>query len=258
MIKQLLYIILLVITLVSCKPFSLTNQQSKNIAINNNPNTDSLLINVIEPYKISLDSNMNEVIAVSEMEMSTGSPEGLLGNYIADLSLEIGNHYYQKLSNNTADFVLLNNGGFRTFLPKGEITKGKIYEIMPFENELVVVTLSLQKTLDLFAYIGQKTVKEGNRKQGVPVSGNVKIILHETTPTEVLVNNKRITNRSYRIITTDYLANGGDYMSFFINPIKYEKLGLKLRDAIIERVTTTESSGKLVTSSLDKRITYAY
>ena len=254
--KQIIICVLISLTLVNCKLFVLTNQESDNIVIEKSSSANTELIDVIEPYKSSLELSMNEVIGYSEVEMSTGSPEGLLGNYVADLSFSIGNEYYSRLNRDTADFALLNNGGLRTFLPKGEITRGKVYEIMPFENELVVVTLSIKNTVELFNYIGKRTVKDGNRKQGVPVSGNVKVELMEETPTEVLVDSLRLRGRSYKVITTDYLANGGDDMSFFLNPIKYEKLGIKLRDAIMHDVKTKKLLDLKVSAKLDKRITY--
>ena len=56
-------------------------------------------------------------------------------------------------NNHHIDFCLLNNGGLRTSLPQGNITRRKIFELMPFENELVVVTISKEKMTDLKAYL---------------------------------------------------------------------------------------------------------
>ncbi len=254
--KKLALYLFLILTVVSCKLFVLTDRESENIAVEQSNSESTEISSIIEPYKEKLEVSMNQIIGYSEIEMSTGSPEGLLGNYVSDLSLRIGNQYYSALFNDTADFALLNNGGLRTFLPKGEITQGKVFEIMPFENELVVVTLSVKKMVELFNYIGKKTVKGGNRKQGVPVSGNVKIELSGETPVEVLVDNMRLRGRPYKVITTDYLANGGDNMDFFLNPIKYEKLGIKLRDAIMNDVKSKKLLDIKVGSKLDKRISY--
>ena len=233
-----------------------TNKQSENNAVVKIESGNTELLQMVIPYKDSLEKIMNGVIGYSEMELTTGSPEGRLGNFISDLCLSIGNKKYQSVFNDTADFVVLNNGGFRTFMPGGEITTGKVFEIMPFENELVVVTLSIEKTIELFQYIGDKTVKDGNRKQGVPVSGNVLVELMDNTPVEVLLDGMRLRGKPYKVITTDYLANGGDNMSFFLNPMNYEKLDLKLRDAILEEVKRLNEAGLKVTSELDKRIRY--
>jgi len=254
--KSNFYLGFVVVFLLGCKTYVITNQQSENNAVVQTESKNSELVKIIVPYKDSLEKTMNGVIGYSEEELSTGSPEGKLGNFIADLCLSIGNEKYASDLSDTADFALLNNGGFRTFMPVGAITTGKVFEIMPFENELVVVTLSIEKTVELFNYIGAKTVKDGNRKQGVPVSGNVLVELMGQTPIEVLVDSVRLRGRPYKVITTDYLANGGDNMRFFLNPINYEKLDMKLRDAILQEVESLNKKGLKVKANLDKRIRY--
>lgn len=240
----------------SCGTYQIQKSEGISVSVSDQNSTNSELTEVVAPYKKSLDSTMNEVIAVSEMEMSTGSPQGLLGNWVCDLSLEIGNLGYTELTTSQADFCVLNNGGLRTFLPEGDITKRKIFEIMPFENELVVVTLSAQKTKELFEYIAKKTIQNGTRKDGVPVSGNVRVVVKNQLPAEVIIDSVPLRNRTYRVMTTDYLAHGGDNMSFFLNPINYESWGVKLRDAILYYAELQTLSGKKLTSTIDKRIAY--
>lgn len=249
--------LLFVLILFACKSYVVTNKQSQNNPVVQTEPINKEVSEIIAPYKEELEKSMNDVIGVSERELTTGSPEGTLGNFICDLCLRFGNDNYAALYNDTADFVLLNNGGIRTTMPRGEITRGKIFEIMPFENELVVVTLSIEQTVKLFEYLANRTVKNGTRKQGVPISGNVMVEILDKTPIEVLVDGIRLRGRPYKVITTDYLANGGDNMSFFLSPIKVEKLEMKLRDAILMEVENLTKQGKKVTANLDKRIRYA-
>jgi len=256
--KKLRYIYLLFILLFAgCKSHVISHKQSENYPVINQQSENREAEKIIAPYKEELEKTMNTVIGESEKELTTGSPEGTLGNFICDLCLRLGNEKYGKQYSDTADFVLLNNGGFRTFMPKGAITRGKVFEIMPFENELVVVTLSVEQTVQLFEYIAVKTVKNGTRKQGVPVSGNVLVEILDKTPIEVLVDDSRLKGRTYKVITTDYLANGGDNMSFFLSSLKVEKLNLKLRDAILEEMKDLSEKDKKITANLDKRIRYA-
>ena len=127
---------------------------------------------------------------------------------------------------------------------------------MPFENELVVVTLTAEKANELFGYIAKRTVKQGTRKQGVPISGNVKVVLQGKIPKDIQINNSPFVGKEYKVITSDYLANGGDNMSFFLNPIKIEKIGIKLRDAIMKHVIDEKREGNPLIAELDKRISY--
>ncbi len=71
---------------------------------------------------------MNEVINTSLIDMEVGSPEGLLGNFVCDLTYIKA----KEISAKPVDFCLLNNGGLRTPLPKGEITAWKNFRIDAF------------------------------------------------------------------------------------------------------------------------------
>ncbi len=138
--------------IVSCQPKAVKyvgNQSS--LAIDSTRTENSKISKLIEPYKTKLDAEMNEVLVISaeEFPKEKGKPETKLGNLVADLSFEIAQEYYK----DDIDFCLLNFGGLRTSLPKGEITRGKIFELMPFENELVVITISENKLIELIKYL---------------------------------------------------------------------------------------------------------
>lgn len=257
-ILKVLPIVVLLIAL-SCKSYFIVDKaESDNIELNDSlPVEASEYETEIKPYRDSLSASMDEVLNQSETEMSIGIPEGKLGNFSADLTLEIGNKYYNETFGKSADFSLLNNGGLRTSLPQGDITRGKIFELMPFENELVAVTLSREKTVELFQFIASKSNPELSPKKGVPVSWNVKVITEGGELKEVYIGGQKLQDRSYTIITSDYLSNGGDNMSFFLSPVKTEKLGVKLRDAIMEYVILQKQDGKPITAKTDKRISYA-
>lgn len=208
---------------------------------------DSLTLALIAPYKKRIDNEMHEVLIISEMPFIKGQPESLLGNLIADLILKKSKEYYSD-KEESIHFCLLNNGGLRTSLPIGEITRGKIYELMPFENELVVLTLSGEKTKMLFNYIA--------RAEGMPVSG-IKMGVSQGKAVNILINGQAFDeSKNYKVVTSDYLSGGGDKMSFFNDPIKIENLNEKLRDAIIEYMKEEHKKGNLLNSKLDQRIYY--
>ena len=172
---------------------------------------DSNIIKIISPYKNKLDKEMNEVICYTKNNLIKGQPESTLGNFICDLSLE--------KTNGEANICVFNNGGLRDIIPKGDITTRDIYKVMPFENELVILELNNSEYYNLLQYITER---------GGEPFGGTNIIEKKDTIISDLNNKDKI-----RVLTSDYLANGGDNMSFFINK-KQKKLGIKLRDAIIE------------------------
>ncbi|MBL7915787.1 MAG: 5'-nucleotidase C-terminal domain-containing protein [Bacteroidia bacterium] len=189
---------------------------------------DSVLIREIDPYKSKMLEIMSEILAVSAQPLEKGQPESLLGNFVADACYERANLVISEQGKLKADFCVLNNGGLRSALPQGNITLKNCFELMPFENELVMLTLSAQSTQDLLNYIASKG--------GVPVS-NLQMKISGSTAESVLIDGKPVDyKKEYFVLTSDYLANGGDDMKMFQNPIAIEKTGLKVRDAIVEHL----------------------
>jgi 2',3'-cyclic-nucleotide 2'-phosphodiesterase (5'-nucleotidase family) len=210
--------------------------------------TNYLQDSIISIYQGEIYEEMNQVLVFSEQVMEKDSPEGLLNNFIADLVLEKGNKLYNPGNNAHIDFCLLNYGGLRVPLPKGEITSARVFELLPFENEMVVVTLTGEKTLELFQYLA-------NSDRGMPVSG-IQLQIKNNTPESILIQGEEFDiTRNYKILTSDYLALGGDNMIFFSNPLNYELLGMRVRDAIIMHMKDIHSKGEKINSQLDGRIT---
>jgi 2',3'-cyclic-nucleotide 2'-phosphodiesterase (5'-nucleotidase family) len=214
----------------------------------NVPRLDSLTLEIIKPYKAQLDSQMSQILAYSEMAMYKDQPEGLLNNFISDLIYIKGNEYLKKSYNLTAPICMLNHGGLRSGLPKGAITMRNIYELMPFENELVALEIQGSNVTKLLTYLAQKG--------GMPETG-IKMGIKNNLATNVSIQGLPFEeSKNYLVITSDYLAMGGDDMSFFLKPINYYPLGIKVRDAIIDYLKEQTLKGNTVTTQLDKRIYY--
>ena len=60
--------------------------------------------------------------------------------------------------------------------------------------------------------------------------------------------------KNYRILTSDYLANGGDSFPFVIT-LGWDAVNLKVRDALIEYLITQTKIQKEINVELDGRIT---
>jgi 2',3'-cyclic-nucleotide 2'-phosphodiesterase (5'-nucleotidase family) len=241
----------LLILVAGCKDrYKVIKSNSRNDTVQRDFSTQDSLYAFIAPYKNKLDSSMSEVLCISEIDMEIGVPEGILGNYICDIVLSVG----RQKTTEQIDFSLLNNGGLRTPIMKGEVTRGMIYELMPFENELVVVTLSGEKMVELIQYVATKTMGATNAKSGVPVSG-IRIRMGNGEVTDVMVGMYQFDPaKSYNVVTSDYLAQGGDNMNFFLDPIKSESLNVKLRDAIIDYIITLKSKNINMNAALDGRV----
>ena len=190
--------------------YKVTDFNSSNSTIDNNLSTGDFSEFDLSSYKNQIQNQMNEVISTCSIEMDVNSPEGLLGNFICDLTL----FTTKTILKNEVDFCILNNGGFRTTLPKGEITVGKIFEIMPFDNQLVVLELDSDQMIDLLNFIKKKSIISDSRKAGVPISG-MRISILGGDISRVFIGLKELdSTKKYKVVTTNYLANGGDQMGF--------------------------------------------
>jgi 2',3'-cyclic-nucleotide 2'-phosphodiesterase (5'-nucleotidase family) len=240
----------LLLLFASCKSsnrFTVEKKPQYKIAANDSLVPDSAILNFIQPYKEKLDSSMNIRLCSSEMVMGKDQPESLLGNFVADLCLKQAEPLAAE-KNLKIDFCFFNNGGLRNTLPAGNILMRNIYELMPFDNELVLLVLDGNTTLQLI-----NTIIENG---GVPVSG-IRILINKTAGAQASVQGKPFElSRDYVVLTSDYLANGGDKYDFLKNRKAYIQTGLLMRDAIINHCRETEKSGKKISSALDKRIRY--
>lgn len=250
------FLLFTILLLTECKPPVYFKTANTSLKLDSTIADNKQVKDLIAPYKTKLDAEMNEVLVISSEEFPAerGKTETKLGNLVADLSLEVANQLYKPTDNDSIDFCLLNFGGLRTSLPKGKITRGKIFELMPFENELVVVTISIEHFQYLINYL--------YRVGGQPISGGLtlkaKFIKENDVLNEFLeVQEEKYKNRkSVKVLTSDYLAGGGDNMNFFLNPIKVEPIGIKLRDAIIKYCIEQNKKGKQLVGKLDGRITF--
>lgn len=251
-IRTLQYIIVFIsIALIqSCSaPTKIKSVTASSIEFNSqNTSIDSSAYKVIAPFKSEMDKIMNEVLVVSDTSLTKDLPEGSLGNFVSDAVLKKTNDHYKPADNLPADICLLNNGGLRAQLPKGKITRGNAFELMPFENSIVIITLTGEKTKQLF-----QSLVDFN---GAPFSGAT-IKAKGKKISELKINGEFFDpNKNYKVVTSDYLASGGDKYDFFKEPVKTEILNYKLRDAIIDYMIEENQKGNTLKGKKDGRIKY--
>ena len=245
-IKNLLLVA--VLTLAACKSnYQISQSKRTEYSINKDVSVDSNIIRTYSPYKVQMEAEMNQVIAHSDALMSKTesdkNPESLLSNFFADATF----HEALKVDSNIDFAMPSTKGGLRVDIPKGAVTMSNIFETMPFENELIVFTLSGADTQDLLNFIALNN--------GEPVSG-LRLRIVDKKPVDILIKGKAFDpGKTYRILTTDYIAGGGDNFQSFKKPIDKKMLGLKVRTALINYVQSLEKESKTINPKLDGRIT---
>lgn len=220
--------------------------EGKMIDINSKWDThpDSSAVALLKPYKEEIDK-MYDVIGVSAEKMDRGRPESLLSNLVAEVIRQAA----VKVQDTPADMGLVNIGGLRNILPAGNITEATIFEILPFENSLCVLTMKGVHMKALLASIASL--------DGEGVSGARMEITKDGKLLSCTIGGQPIDeNKLYSVATIDYLADGNGSMDAFLQAEKREcPDGVTLRDLFIEYVKKQTAAGKKITSALDGRIT---
>lgn len=237
-------LVLLLILFSSCSKQIYQVEKSEyraNTSINEALPEDETLNQIIKPYKEKLDGEMNRVISYTPIDLSKTGFNSPLANLNCDMVLEESNLIYKKRHNQKIDMCLLNHGGIRRTFTKGDLTVKNVYELMPFENQALVVTMTGDKILEMVKYLSDAEV-------GHPISG-IKFIPGDDNSIEIN-GDKFDRNKTYTVVTNDYLQKGGDQMNFFSNPVKMEFLDAKLRDLMLQYFEKHDT----IKVNLDKRI----
>ena len=239
--KKYIWILFITLSLASCKPkeINLHRIEGKQIAIDTILAEDNTYKALIAPYKEKLESKMSTVLAYATKDhykrRGAATLETSIGNFMADLCYTRGNPVFKKIKNKNIDFVLLNFGGIRAGIPKGAVTTRNAYEIMPFENSMVVTELSYEKLQELLTYLAKGGIAH-------PISKELQLEIDGKTVAKSTIKGKEINkNKTYHVLTSDYLQNGGDHMDFFKDPIKLYNLNYKIRDAIIDELKAIDT-----------------
>lgn len=243
------FLIGLLIILFSCNS-SLVVSEIKKENISNEPTAlypDSSIIQLVLPYKQNLEGDMSKVISISNEELTKAKPESKLTNLMADFLLNAGNSYCNESNKGfVPDMAFVNYGGLRVSLPRGEITVGNIFELMPFENEMVLLKLT-GKTMLEFAQ--QIAARGGDGVAGITLG-----IKDGAVGTFNVGGEAFDQNKDYWVVTNDYIANGGDDMKMLVDRKDFVSTGLKIRSLIIESLNNQYKAGNRIQVQLDGRI----
>ncbi len=224
----------------SCKNslVKLNKIESNRLEINDSITGNAKIEAFIKPYREAINKDLDSVIAYAPKtySKSDGLYNTAIGNLMADAVFSESNPVFYKRTGKNIDFVLLNHGGIRSSIPKGNISARSAYEVMPFENSVVVVALKAAQIEALFSYLSEA-------KRAHPVSKQLQLVLDENYAIKIAtINNKPVnTNKTYYVATNDYLYNGGDRMTFFKPNDGLYVLNYKIRSVLIDYFKKTDT-----------------
>lgn len=229
--KKIFLCLLAISCLISCKeePVKLSKITAQQIPISDSIEAKPEITQFIAPYKERIDRQMDSVLAYSPRSISKtdGAFNTAIGNMMADAVWELSNPIFKSRTNKTIDAVILNHGGIRSALGKGDVTMRDAYAIMPFDNSVVVVELTGKKVNELFTYL-----KWGKAH---PIAG-MQLVLDKNKEIKIAtIGGKPVdTTKTYFIATNDYLQQGGDKMTFLSEPVSMLALDYKIRNLLID------------------------
>ncbi len=207
-----------------------------------NAPADSALTAYLKPYKAHLDSQMWDIIAVSEKIIERARPEGPLNNLMADAMFTVGRQNGMEF-----DVAYTNYGGLRLPLPEGPIRLFNVYELMPFENRLTTVRFSGADMKLFFDYIAGMG--------GDPISG-ARFRIRDKKAVDITIGGEPFdVKKEYTVLTSDYMANGGDGGDIFFKSFGRKEYDIKLRDAVITYLEQQTKAGNKINPKVDGRIT---
>jgi len=236
--KKFIISFIIFLALFSCKnqPPQLVKIEGKQTTINESIASDKIIENTIKPYRDKVEKEMTTVISYTPINLNRtdGELESSLGNLMADLCYQRANPVFNSRTGKNIDFAMFNYGGIRSGISKGDITNENAFNLMPFENSLVVVELTSEKIKELINYL----ITENKAH---PLSKHINLAVTENGYNLKINNTALETSKTYFVLTSDYLQHGGDNMNFFKNPINLYKIDYKVRNAIIDYFKETDT-----------------
>ena len=245
-----LYIVILLILGMTCLGYAQNFQygyEMVRLTSRFDDNIDPKLQKYVDRIKAHLDKEMSVVVGYCDAELASFAPASPLSNFLTDILLEKATNYATDTNFQHCDLSLLNFGGIRASLDAGEITVSDIFAISPFDNYLVFLEIKGSELRKMFNRFEE-------RRNNAPYSG-AKVIYLSGRPTKILVQGKPIDNdRLYRMVTLNFIAEGGDNI---LQGIQYEKThytDLVFRDFLVREIRNMTQEGRHVNAKLDDRV----
>lgn len=206
---------------------------------------DPKLAKYVDKKRRQMEKQMQVVVAHSDAELESYAPESPLSNFLTDILLEESSKYIKDTVFSNIDLSMLNFGGIRTSMPKGDVTIGDLYRITPFDNYLTFIVL---KGSELRKALGRFT-----DQFNAPYSGAT-LVYTNNKPSQILVQGNPIDdNRLYKLVTLNFISDGGDHLLENIQFEKIEYTTVTFREFLIAELKAMTARGETVTGKKDGR-----
>ncbi len=196
----------------------------------------------LEPFTKGVEKLESIVIGKSEGAYANGQMNPL-SNWVADVAYEIG----QRMVDRPVDFAVVNKGGIRQPMPKGDVSMGLMLSMLPFANSVVVMELdgwAIQDGFDVMASRG-----------GDAISRQASAEMKNGQAVNIKINGKPLDlSKKYVVATIDYLAEGGDNMESFTTGKRLARSENVLKYDVIDYIKNLTSKGLSISPDTTQRM----
>jgi len=207
---------------------------------------------MLAPFVAGAEAALSEVVGYAASEFYFGNrlpryQETAIGNLVSDGLA----WFIRDVFNQSIDFAFTNGGNIRAPLPAGNMTRGDILTVLPFENFLYVVSLTGAEIIELFDFIA--TIPQG--AGGFPqFSADVRYTLNipEGRIEGLTIGDAPVDpSRTYRFATNDFLLSGGDGYVALTRSTEPFSTSMLFSDVVIDYI---QSMGGPVVPATDGRM----
>lgn len=189
-----------------------------------------------------LMAELKSVIAYCPEGMERRGANCELSNLLVDrLMIEVENATGRKV-----DVGILNSGGIRVDMPKGDVLLDDIVSMLPFNNKICYVAVKGKDLIYLF---------ENMAKAKVQPFGGAKMVVNDRKMESLLVGGKPVDpERIYGVATIDFLLDGGDRINVARNAKELIITNTIICDAFLPYVKAQHQAGKPIEYFVDDRL----
>lgn len=209
----------------------------------------------LAPYKHLVDSINSNVVGKSMVEMQNGKRTGAYINWASDMALDVAKTLEAAKKDAgepfpEIDMAIMNVGGIRQTMPKGDITEGLILSTFPFSNKIDIIEI---KGKDIIEAMGVAA-----KKGGEGISRNARVISDKNgVLRNVIINGSAMDpEKIYTVATIDYLAQGNDDLRSLANNRLIWESPNELSEIVLDYLRNLNSLGLPVNPDTTPRFVY--
>lgn len=238
MYRRLLPALSLIIFLSCGRSFQPTSLRYTGYSVSGGAITDTGFAGYLKPYRDSMQQLMSEEVGRLSRRLDIKRPVSTLGNFMCDAYLAMAREKFDP----GADISVVKFGGIRRpYLEAGPVTRGHVFEVMPFDNLMVLVTMK-GSTLEKFL---QELAGEGAGVAGFTMS------IRDKKASNILINGKPLdVAEEYTLVYTDYNYNNAPVLK----DGRLVTTNYLVRDALEDYLRKMKQEGKPVGENLENRL----